>query len=423
MLSYIQKINQKIRGDKMNVIVGQSGGPTAVINASLAGVYQAALKAGVKTVYGMQNGIAGLLEERLVSLNEVLCDNLKIELLKRTPSSFLGSCRYKLKAAEENVSEYEKVFSILEKYEIGCFFYIGGNDSMDTIAKLSAYGKKKGSNIRFIGVPKTIDNDLMITDHTPGYGSAAKFVATVMKEIIRDATVYGTNYVTIVEIMGRNAGWLTAASALARGEDCEGVDMICLPEIPFTVEGFIKKVTAMQQKKKSIVIAVSEGVKLPDGRYVCELSDNVQDVDSFGHKKLTGTARFLANECAKQLQTKTRAIELSTLQRCSGHITSRTDITEAYQVGGAAVLAAMHGQSGVAITLDRISDKPYQCTTGVVEIEKIANYEKKIPVEWINETHTDMLTPFLDYARPLIQAELPPFYVDGLPCHLPDLQK
>lgn len=402
----------------MNVIVGQSGGPTAVINASLAGVYQAVIKAGAEKVYGMQNGIVGLLEERFVCLNEILKDDLKIELLKRTPSSFLGSCRYKLKKAEECASEYEKVFSILEKYQIEWFFYIGGNDSMDTIAKLSAYGKKIGSTIRFIGVPKTIDNDLMVTDHTPGYGSAAKFVATVMKEIVRDATVYGTNYVTIVEIMGRNAGWLTAASALARGKDCDGVDMICLPEVPFTVEGFLNKVRELQKRKKSIVIAVSEGVKLPDGRYVCELLDTVQDVDSFGHKKLTGTARFLANEIAKLLKTKTRAIELSTLQRCSGHLTSRTDITEAYQVGGAAVLAAMQGQSGVAITLVRISDKPYQCTTGVVEIEKIANYEKKIPLDWINDTYTDMMTPFLDYARPLIQAELPPFYVDGLPYHI-----
>ncbi len=406
----------------MNVVVGQSGGPTAVINASLAGVYQVAIKAGAKTVYGMRNGIAGFLEERLIELNKVLDSDFKIELLKRTPSSFLGSCRYKLKAAEESTVEYEKVFSILKKYEIECFFYIGGNDSMDTISKLSAYGKKIGSKIRFIGVPKTIDNDLMITDHTPGYGSAAKFVATVMKEVICDATVYGTNYVTIVEIMGRNAGWLTAASALAKGEDCDGVDMICLPEIPFTVENFIKKVEALQRKKKSIVIAVSEGIRLPDGRYVCELLDREQDVDSFGHKKLTGTAQFLANECAKRLKTKTRAMELSTLQRCAAHLTSRTEITEAYQVGGAAVLAAMNGQSGVAITLVRISDKPYQCTTGVVEIEKIANQEKKIPIEWINDTHTDMLLPFFEYARPLIQGELPPFYVDGLPYHLSSIK-
>ncbi|MBE5751972.1 MAG: 6-phosphofructokinase [Clostridiales bacterium] len=402
----------------MNVIVGQSGGPTSVINASLAGVYQAALKAGAKIVYGMKNGIKGLLEGRLISLNGILDSDLKIELLKRTPSSFLGSCRYKLKEIENDTEEYEKIFTLLKQYDIGCFFYIGGNDSMDTIGKLSAYGKKIGSSVRFVGVPKTIDNDLMVTDHTPGYGSAAKFVATVMKEIICDATVYGTNYVTIVEVMGRNAGWLTAASALAKGEDCVGVDMICLPEIPFTVEGFIEKVANIQKRKKSVVIAVSEGVKLPDGRYVCELSDTVQDVDSFGHKKLTGTAQFLANECAKKLKTKTRAIELSTLQRCCGHLTSRTDITEAYQVGGAAVLAAMEGKSGVAITLVRISDKPYQYTTGTVEIEKIANLEKKIPVAWINDTHTDMLAPFFDYARPLIQAELTPFYVDGLPYHI-----
>lgn len=402
----------------MNVVIGQSGGPTAVINASLAGVYQAAKKAGADIVYGMANGIAGFLQERLINLNTALDSDLKIELLKRTPSSYLGSCRYKLKNAKDDDSEYQTVFRILGKYKIDWFFYIGGNDSMDTIAKLSAYGEKIGSKVRFIGVPKTIDNDLMITDHTPGYGSAAKYVATVMKEIIRDATVYGTNYVTIVEIMGRNAGWLTAASALARGEDCDGVDMICLPEVPFTVEGFIKKVAALQKKKSSVVIAVSEGVKLPDGRYVCELSDDVQDVDSFGHKKLTGTARFLANECARKLQTKTRSIELSTLQRCAGHLTSRTDITEAYQVGGAAVLAAARGQSGVAVALIRISDKPYQCKTETVAIEKIANYEKKVPIEWINETHTDMMPAFLDYARPLIQAELPPFYVDGLPYHI-----
>ena len=402
----------------MNAIVGQSGGPTSVINSSLAGVYQAAVKEGAEKIYGMENGIAGLLECRMIDLTSFFDNNMKIELLKRTPSSFLGSCRYKLKSFEEDPREYEKIFSILNKKDIKWFFYIGGNDSMDTIAKLSKYGKSIGSEIKFVGVPKTIDNDLMVTDHTPGYGSAAKFVATIMKEIILDATVYGTNYVTIVEIMGRNAGWLTAASALARGEDCDGVDMICLPEIPFEVEGFIKKVKQMQEKKKSIVIAVSEGVRLPNGRYVCELSDAVRDIDSFGHKKLSGTARYLANECAKALNTKTRAIELSTLQRCCGHLTSRTDITEAYQVGGAAVLAAARGESGVSATLKRISDKPYQCTTGIIEIDKIANLEKKIPIEWINDTNTDMLQPFHDYARPLIQAELPPFYVDGLPYHI-----
>ena len=283
----------------------------------------------------MCNGVAGLLEERVVDLSTLLTDDLDIELLKRTPSSFLGSCRYKLPDWHEDETVYKKLFAILEKLNIGYFFYIGGNDSMDTIGKLAEYGERIQSDIRFMGVPKTIDNDLMVTDHTPGYGSAAKYIGVVMKEIIRDATVYGTKYVTVVEIMGRNAGWLTAAAALAKSDDCEGVDMICLPEVPFNVERFVEKVRVMQEKKPSIVIAVSEGVKLEDGRYVCELADDVHAVDAFGHKALTGTARYLANVVARNLDTKTRCIELSTLQRCAGHLTSRTDITEAYQVGGA----------------------------------------------------------------------------------------
>ena len=289
---------------------------------------------------------------------------------------------------------------------------------MDTICKLSDYAKRIGSDIRFMGVPKTIDNDLMHTDHTPGYGSAAKYIGVVMKEIIRDATVYGTNYVTIVEIMGRNAGWLTAAAALARGEDCEGVNMICLPEVPFHVDNFIDQVERMQRESKSVVIAVSEGVKLEDGRYVCELSDDAHFVDAFGHKSLTGTARYLANQVAGKLKTKTRSIELSTLQRCAAHVSSRTDITEAYQVGGAAAKAAFEGHTGEMVALDRISNDPYQCTTHLVDIHKIANFEKKVPLDWVNAYHTDMGPEFLQYARPLIQAELTPVYIDGLPRHI-----
>ena len=250
-----------------NAIVGQSGGPTSVINASLAGVFESCKNRGADIVYGMCNGVAGLLEERVVDLSTLLTDDLDIELLKRTPSSFLGSCRYKLPDWRDDEAVYKKLFAILEKLNIGYFFYIGGNDSMDTIGKLADYGQRVGSDIRFMGVPKTIDNDLMVTDHTPGYGSAAKYIGVVMKEIIRDATVYGTKYVTVVEIMGRNAGWLTAAAALAKSDDCEGVDMICLPEVPFNVERFVEKVRVMQEKKPSIVIAVSEGVKLEDGRY------------------------------------------------------------------------------------------------------------------------------------------------------------
>ena len=402
----------------MNVVVGQSGGPTTAINASLAGVYLAAVQAGANKVYGMQNGIAGFLKEKLVLLNDLLDSEEKIELLKRTPACYLGSCRHKLKAAEVNGEEYEKIFAVLQKYQIDCFLYIGGNDSMDTVAKLSAYGKKIGSPVRFVGVPKTIDNDLTETDHTPGYGSAAKFVATTVKELVRDCAIYDLYSVTIVEIMGRNAGWLTAASALAKSADCEGADMIFLPEIPFTIEDFIEKISTKLKGKKNLVIAVSEGVKLPDGRYVCELSACDQGEDVFGHKQLTGTATFLANECAKRLGVKTRAIELSTLQRCAGHIVSLTDINEACEAGKAAVEAAMSGQSGVASILVRKGENPYCCETDIVDVAKIANQEKCVPIEWIDAVNADMLPPFIEYARPLIQGELTPYFVEGLPSHL-----
>ena len=403
-----------------NAIVGQSGGPTSVINASLAGVYESCKRRGAGKVYGMLHGVAGLLERRTCVLDDKLKTALDIELLKRTPSSYLGSCRYKLPDwhTADGEAIYVQLFEILKELDIGYFFYIGGNDSMDTICKLSDYAKRIGSDIRFMGVPKTIDNDLMHTDHTPGYGSAAKYIGVVMKEIIRDATVYGTNYVTIVEIMGRNAGWLTAAAALARGEDCEGVNMICLPEVPFGIEHFMDKVERMQRESRSVVIAVSEGVKLADGRYVCELSDDAHFVDAFGHKSLTGTARYLANQVAGKLKTKTRSIELSTLQRCAAHVSSRTDITEAYQVGGAAAKAAFEGHTGEMVALERISNDPYQCTTRLVDIHQIANFEKKVPLEWVNSYRTDMEPAFLQYARPLIQAELTPVYIDGLPRHI-----
>lgn len=402
----------------MNVIVGQSGGPTAVINASLAGVYETAKSVGAKRVYGMRNGISGVLTENFIDLDAVLDTSEKVALLKRTPSAYLGSCRHKLKPVDVNPTEYEKIFSVLNKYEIGYFFYIGGNDSMDTISKLSAYGKQIGSPIRFVGIPKTIDNDLMVTDHTPGFGSAAKFVATTLKEIIRDSTVYDMKSLTIVEIMGRNAGWLTAASALAKGADCEGVDMIYLPETTFDLDKFMDKIVEKQKTKGNLIIAVSESLKVADGRYVCELADSAQEEDSFGHKRLTGSARFLADECAKRLGVKTRAIELSTLQRCASHSASLTDITEAYRVGEAAVEAAAAGKSCVAVILVRKSNAPYQCDTDVVDVAMLANHEKCIPSAWIDEENATMRAEFLEYARPLIQGELTPVYVDGLPCHL-----
>ncbi len=401
-----------------NVMVGQSGGPTSVINASLAGVYEASRARGAEHVYGMLHGVEGLLQGKYVDLSAKFKTGLEIELLKRTPSSYLGSCRYKLPDWREDEAPYKQLMALLEELDVGYFMYIGGNDSMDTIGKLADYGEHVASDIRFMGVPKTIDNDLMVTDHTPGYGSAAKYISVVMKEIIRDATVYGTNYVTIVEIMGRNAGWLTAAAALARGEDCEGVDMICLPEVPFHVDRFVEKVRVMQETKPSVVIAVSEGVKLEDGRYVCELSDDPRRVDAFGHKNLTGTARYLAGVVERSLNTKTRSIELSTLQRCASHLTSRTDITEAYQVGGAAVKAAFSGHTGEMVALRRVSNKPYQCITELHPISEVANLEKKVPLEWVNENYTDMLPKFIDYAKPLIQAELTPIYIEGKPYHI-----
>ncbi len=268
----------EVRG---NVIVGQSGGPTAVINSSLVGVFKTAKDRGAKKVYGMLHGIQGLLEEKVVDLADHIKNDLDIELLKRTPSSYLGSCRYKLPEIHEDQQIYKKIFEILDKLEIEYFFYIGGNDSMDTIKKLSDYSILNGSKIRFMGVPKTIDNDLAATDHTPGYGSAAKYIGAITKEVIRDGLVYGQQSVTLLEIMGRNAGWLTGAAVLAKCEDCEGPDMIFLPEIVFDVDDFMRKVAELHQKKKSVVVAISEGVKVADGRYVCELTDNIDYVDAF----------------------------------------------------------------------------------------------------------------------------------------------
>lgn len=401
-----------------NVIVGQSGGPTSVINSSLVGVYKTAKDRGAGKVYGMLHGIKGLLDRQYVDLSEHIKTDLDIDLLKRTPSSFLGSCRFKLPEICDDKEVYEKIFEILKELEIEAFFYIGGNDSMDTIKKLSDYAILINSEIKFMGVPKTIDNDLATTDHTPGYGSAAKYIASSMKEIIRDGLVYDYPTITIVEIMGRNAGWLTAAAALAKGEDCEGVDMIFLPEVAFDIDKFMDRVKELCKKKSSIVIAVSEGIKVADGRYVFELKDHVEFVDAFGHKALQGTAKFLADKIGAELGVKTRAIELSTLQRCAAHMTSRVDITEAFNVGGAAVKAAFEGESGKVIVLERVSEDPYICVTNSQDVHKIANIEKKVPLEWITEDGTYVSDELVHYIRPLIQMEIFPTFVDGLPRHL-----
>ena len=402
-----------------NVIVGQSGGPTAVINSSLVGVYETAKSLGVPKVYGMQYGIEGLLDWLIVDLSTHIKSEVEAELLKRTPSSFLGSCRYKLPEIGEDDEVYETIFARLAELDIGYFIYIGGNDSMDTIQKMSTYAHMTGSDLRCIGVPKTIDNDLEITDHTPGFGSAAKYIGIVMKEIVRDSLVYNLKSVTVVEIMGRNAGWLTGAAAMAKGADCSGADIICLPEVPFDLEAFVSRVRELQAQRGNLVIAISEGIRTADGRYVCELAGEGASHDVFGHKNLTGAGKFLANVIADRIGCKTRAIELNTLQRCSAHVASRTDITEAYQAGGAATMAAVRDEeTAKMVILKRLSTKPYLGGTELADIDQIANREKMFPREWIAADGFGVTPEFVQYVYPLIQAELTPVDSGGLPRHI-----
>ena len=385
-----------------NVIVGQSGGPTAVINSSLAGVYKTARSLGAGKVYGMKYGIEGLLKEEIVDLDIVLDDRMSIELLKRTPSSFLGSCRYKLPDPDDDSVPFVQLFTLL-----------------DTIAKLSRYGQRVGSPVRFIGVPKTIDNDLCLTDHTPGYGSAAKYIATILKEVIRDSSVYDIRSVTVAEIMGRHAGWLAGASCLAAGEDCDGPDLILLPEVPFDQEKFLARVDELQNRKSNVIIAASEGVRTADGTYLCDLVSTAGQLDAFGHKAiLSGTSRYLSELIHSHLGCKSRAIEFSTLQRCASHLASRTDVTEAYAVGGAAAAAAFAGESGRMIALKRMSGYPYQCITESVDVQQVANLEKKVPLDWIAPDGMHVTEAFEEYARPLILDELTPIYVNGTPRHV-----
>lgn len=368
----------------------------------------------------MVHGIQGFLEDNMIDLGEYLNDETGIELLKRTPSAFLGSCRFKMPKIEGHEEVYEKVFEIMAKHDIECLFYAGGNDSMDTVKMLSDYAATHNKPQRFMGVPKTIDNDLPITDHCPGYGSAAKFIATSIKEIIRDNESFGVEKPTIciVEIMGRNAGWLTAAATLAKGEDCSGVDAIYLPEKVFEMDKFMAKVKDLATKQSSVVIAVSEGIHVEGGKCVCELANENVTVDAFGHKQMSGTAAYLAAEVAAATGLKTRAVEFSTLQRAATHMASLTDINEAFQVGYDAVIAAEEGKTGVMITLDRNGNDPYQCGTSAYDIHAIANVERPVPAEWINEDGTSLNEGYEKYARPLIMGELQPLYINGLPRHL-----
>ena len=410
---------------KGNVRVGQSGGPTAVINSSLAGVFKTAKERGYQKVYGMRFGIQGFLDEQYVDLSDYIRNELELELLKRTPSAFLGTCRYKLPEIHEDKEVFDKVFALLDKLDIEVFIYIGGNDSMDTIRKLSDYALLTGAKQRFVGCPKTIDNDLAITDHTPGFGSAAKYIAASTKEVIRDALgfSYKKKNVNIIEIMGRNAGWLVGATALARQEDCDGPDLIYLPEVPFDIEAFVERVTGLLEKKDVIVAAVSEGIRTADGAYVCELADGAHSKDAFGHIQMTGTASYLAGLVHERLGIKTRAVELSTLQRAAAHLASRVDVDEAFAVGGATVIAADEGSSGVMVVIDRVSDDPYQSAIGVYDVHRIANGEKLVPRSWINAAGDYVTDEFVSYVKPLIQGHYNPMMVAGLPRHLVMNQK
>ena len=403
------------------LIVGQSGGPTSVINGSLAGVYYEAKKVGFDKVYGMVNGIEGLLQDRMIDLDDYFADKNNLELLKRTPSSFLGSCRFKLGSMKDNEKNYEKVFEILDKHSINSMIYIGGNDSMDTVESLSDYAVLKKKKQNFIGVPKTIDNDLPITDHCPGFGSACKYIATTLREIIQDNNVYGNTKptVAIVEIMGRHAGWLTSAAALAKDDTCEGVDAIYLPEIPFDVDTFVKEVEEMLKKKSNLVIAVSEGIKTEDDQFICELGNSNLLTDSFGHKELAGCAEILCKLLKEKLGVKTRSITLSTLQRAAAHLASKNDLDEAFHCGMKGADLAYKGESGKMVIMNRVSNDPYKIKYEVFDdIHKIANVEKKIPLEWIDVDNNNVKQELIDYLKPLIQGEVKQIYKDGLPQHI-----
>ncbi len=402
------------------LIVGQSGGPTSVINGSLAGVYYEAKKKGFK-VYGMVNGIEGLLQERIVDLDDYFLDKNNLELLKRTPSSFLGTCRFKLGSIEGHEDTYEKIFDILDKHGINSFIYIGGNDSMDTVESLSDYAASKKKKQNFIGVPKTIDNDLPITDHCPGFGSACKYIATTLREVIQDNNCYGNTKptVAVVEIMGRHAGWLTSAAALAKDETGQGVDAIYLPEIPFNLDSFVEETKALLKKKSNIVIAVSEGIKTEDDQFVCELSNSNLLVDSFGHKELAGCADILCKLIKEKLGVKTRTITLSTLQRAAAHLASKTDLDEAFNCGKKGADLAFSGESGKMVYMNRVSNDPYKIKYEVFDdIHKIANIEKKIPLEWIDVDNNYVKDELVAYLKPLIQGEVKQIYKDGIPQHI-----
>ena len=397
-----------------NCIVAQSGGPTSVINASACGVIMEAFKQQcIQEVYGAQNGIEGLLNQELFDLRKE--DIRQIELLKYTPSSALGSCRYHLPSLAEDEATYKKIFQIFEAYNIRYFFYIGGNDSMDTVHKISGYAKQIGYALCAIGVPKTVDNDLMYTDHCPGYGSAAKYIATTLLEMAEDANVYKSNIVTVVEVMGRNAGWLAAAGALAVKENKRLADLIYLPETVFDFKKFHTDVETLYKKKGKVLVIVSEGIRNEEGGYIAQ--QQAQQHDIFGHTQLGGVGQTLGNYIMRHITKRVKVIEYGILQRCAAHCASETDISEAYILGREGVKEAIKGNTGYMIALHRVGNKPYTCTTLLVPLDKVANFEKKIPREWINEDGNYVTEDCIEYMKPLIAGECYPPEDEGLPVY------
>jgi 6-phosphofructokinase 1 len=396
-----------------NAIFGQSGGPTSVINASAAGVFTEALKQTgvIEKVYGAANGIVGILNEKFYDIGQE--DPAELELLKTTPSSALGSCRYKLAKPEVDDTDYKRILEVFKKYNIRYFFYNGGNDSMDTCNKISKFIAKSGYECRVIGVPKTIDNDLFGTDHCPGFASAAKYIATTVMEVYLDARVYDTGMITVIEIMGRNAGWLTAASALAAHKGL-GPDLIYLPEVDFDLDKMLADVKKVYEKEKKVIVCVSEGVKTKEGKYIPELVGEVS-VDAFGHKQMGGTAAVLANYLKEKMGCKVRGIELSLMQRCAAHLASKSDVEESFLSGQTAVRIAVDGMTDFMVGFQRPEQGEYKCEIKLIPLNDVANTEKVVPKEWINDEGNFVNEKFVEYALPLIQGESKIAIEDGLP--------
>ena len=394
-----------------NIAVAQSGGPTAAINASLTGVFNGAeQEKEVDEIYGAENGIEGILGDRLLNLRSILMDDHDKQLLMTTPSTILGSCRFKLKDWHEDESDYLRITEVFNRHNIRAFFYIGGNDSMDTVMKLNSYFVAKDIRIKVVGVPKTIDNDVTETDHTPGFGSAAKYVACSLQEIIRDSRVYSIPSVTIVEIMGRDAGWLAASSCVLRANGEPAPHLIYLPEGEFSPEKYLEDVRKAQLRYKAVIVAVSEGITA--GGVTSEV------VDAFGHKYLSGVGKWLEGYTKEHIGCKVRSIELNVMQRCSSHIASLTDLNEAECIGREAVKAALtYGESGVMMAFRRISNNPYRVEIVTADISKIANQEKKFPREWINPEGNNVTVDALNYFLPLIQGEPQLEFRNGIPVH------